>query len=620
VVVRTLLDALDGPALIVDAEGRLVEVGAAARVFLGDRLATATHIGDLADAVDPVARPRLREAVPHLLRRTGQWRGPVDLIDAAGNTVPHEVVVRMDPGGGAIVLASDTGPLRARDAAVAESRAKDEFIARLGHELRTPLNAMLGFAQLLELEPLPRELHDDVERIITGGRHMQALIEDVQDLARLRAGQGNITKGPVDLLEIVQGVVELVEPLAERRGIRRVIYPADRVVADADRRRLWQVLLNLVGNALKYGREGGSVRVGIVPVTGGRVRIEVEDDGAGLPPEAMNRLFRPFDRLGAERTGVEGSGLGLALSHALVTAMGGVLTAASRYGVGSVFAVVLDAIDARFDDSFGFGDDGFGDDGFGDDGFDDDGFDDDGFGDDGFGGGVVPDGRGVPGGPAERSGQAEPGDPAGRAGAGGNQAGGGQANGSQASGNGHPRPAAGGRWPARVGADGEARRTVALERPAAEGNGGRRVVPRVVHVSGDPSTRMMVTAALGRMFGADTVTVPRAALAMDAVRRAAPALVIVDARLPDATPGDLLSVLSSHPDTQGVPALVLATEDDPRDRLRLRQAGAVDVVRAPLEAAVLVQASAGRLVALPDARGAATAVGTPDRHPQPRPA
>jgi CheY-like chemotaxis protein len=356
-------------------------------------------------------------------------------------------------------------------------------MARLGHELRTPLNAMLGFAQLLELEPLPPGLMDDVQRIITGGRHMQAIIDDVLDLARLRAGRGDITKAPVNVLDIVEGVVELVEPLAERRGIRRVIHPAEPLVADADRRRLWQVLLNLLGNALKYGREGGTVRVGIVPVTGGRLRIEVEDDGQGLPPDAMSRLFRPFERLGAEQTRIEGSGLGLALSHALVTAMGGVLTAASRYGVGSVFAVVLDAVDVRYP---------------------------------------------------------------------------------------HPDPDLD-LFPAGTGG-----------RPAAD------PALRVVHVSGDPATRAQVARTLGRAFGADTVSVPRGALALDAVQRTRPGLIMIDHRLPDTTAAELLAHLASDPAAAAVPTVVLSAEDDPVEVLRLRQAGAREVVPAPMDTGALV--------------------------------
>ncbi len=519
-VPRTLLDALTSLVVVVGADGRVLDAGAAARTFLGERLAGTepVHLRDLADLVDPSSQVRLRDVVPRALARAGQWRGSVDLVDAAGNVAPYLVSVRVDPSGAVVIVANDTEDIRAREAAERESRATDEFIARLGHELRTPLNAVLGFAQLLELEPLPAELHEDVERIITGGRHMQALIDDVLDLARLRAGRGDINKGPVNVLEIVQGVVELVEPLAEQRGIRRVISPAEPLVADADRRRLWQVLLNLVGNALKYGREGGTLRVGIVPVTGARVRIEVEDDGNGLPPEAMDRLFRPFERLGAERTGVEGSGLGLALSHALVTAMGGVLTAASRFGVGSVFAVVLDTIDVRFDsdDDFDGYEYGHGH-GHGHDDYD----------------GFAP----VPAVPAARAGSAS--------------------------------------------------------RPAGH--------LRVVHISGDPATRTMVTHVLRNSLGADTVTVPRAALALDAVRRARPALVLLDRELPDSSAEDLLRTLTADPRAGRVPAVVLTMDDDPRELVRLRQAGAVAVLGAPLDVAAII-AAAGHLTAADPAR------------------
>lgn len=503
---RILLDALTDLAVVVGTDGRVTDMGAAARAFLGDRVPRVPHLRDLVDVVDPAFRLALGEAVTAALGRTGQWRGSVGLVDLAGATVPHHVTVRVDPEGGLVVVARDTSDQRAREVAENESRAKDELIARLGHELRTPLNAMLGFAQLLELEPLTPDLHDDVERIITGGRHMQALIDDVLDLARLRAGRGDINKGPVNVLDIVQGVVELVEPLAAQRSIRRVIHPALPLVADADRRRLWQVLLNLVGNALKYGREGGSVRVGIVPITGSRIRIEVEDDGAGLSPRAIDRLFRPFERLGAERSGIEGSGLGLALSHALVTAMGGVLTVASRYGVGSVFAVVLDAVDLRFED------------------LDDDS-------------GFVGSYGGLPG----RSGESG---------------------------------------------------TVTLGRPPAPGG------LRVVHVSGDPALRSLVAETLTDFLAADTVTVPRAGLALDAVRGARPAFILLDRDLPDTTAAELLAQLAADPTAGVIPALVLSEDTDPRERAYLRRAGAVDVLKIPLDPGALVAAAAALTTAM----------------------
>ncbi|WP_242418319.1 hybrid sensor histidine kinase/response regulator, partial [Frankia sp. CpI1-P] len=377
-----------------------------------------------------------------------------------------------------------------------------------------------------------------------------------------RAGRGDINKGPVNVLDIVQGVVELVEPLAAQRSIRRVIDPAVPLIADADRRRLWQVLLNLVGNALKYGREGGSVRVGIVPITGSRIRIEVEDDGAGLSPRAIDRLFRPFERLGAERSGIEGSGLGLALSHALVTAMGGVLTVASRYGVGSVFAIVLDAVDMRFEDPDS---------------------DDDGFGD-------HLGGHGYRGTSYGRAGYGEASH--GRAGY-GDTAYGDAAYGD--AGNGRARPTGTGEGGAHGG------RHARVSVGGAAGGVGRRAAPgglRVVHVSGDPAVRAAVADMLTESLAADPVTVPRAALAVDAVRRARPAFILLDRDLPDASAPELLAQLAADPTTAATPAFVLTEDTDPRERTMLRRAGAVDILALPLDPASLVAAATALTAAM----------------------
>ncbi|WP_261563326.1 ATP-binding response regulator, partial [Frankia tisae] len=578
---RTLLDALTDLAVVVGADGHVTDLGAAARAFLGDRIPRDPRLPDLIEVVDPAFRAALGEAVTAALAQSGQWRGSVGLVDPTGATVPHHVTIRRDPDGGLILLARDTTDQRAREIAENDSRAKDELIARLGHELRTPLNAMLGFAQLLELEPLTPDLHDDVERIITGGRHMQALIDDVLDLARLRAGRGDINKGPVNVLDIVQGVVELVEPLAAQRSIRRVIDPAVPLIADADRRRLWQVLLNLVGNALKYGREGGSVRVGIVPITGSRIRIEVEDDGAGLSPRAIDRLFRPFERLGAERSGIEGSGLGLALSHALVTAMGGVLTVASRYGVGSVFAVVLDAVDMRFEDP-DEDDDGFGDH-LGGSGYREAGYGRAGYGDAGHGRAHYAETG------HERAGHSKSGyGQSGYGQSGYGQSGYGEAGNGRARRDGAVEGAYGGRHAGVSGVGGG-------NGPAAAG---RRAAPgglRVVHVSGDPAVRAAVADMLTESLSADPVTVPRAALAVDAVRRARPAFILLDHDLPDATAPELLAQLAADPTAAAIPAFVLTEDTDPHERAILRRAGAVDILTLPLQPASLVAGCSGRV-------------------------
>jgi len=334
-----LLSATSDVVLVIGPEATLVAASRAATDLLGPLASRGTRHLDLCGAIRDAAGVR-GEIVSSLERGTA-WRGRVDLLDSGGRAAPYSLTVRPVPEGGAVLIARDGVDARERAAAERDRETADLFVARLGHELRTPLNAVLGFAQLLELEPLPADLRAHVERILTGGRHMQALLDEVLDLARVRSGGIDLDVGPVPVLEVAQGVVDLVAPLAERRAIVRVVDPAIDAVACADRRRVWQVLLNLVDNAVKYGREGGSVRVGVTYTPDLHVRVEVEDDGPGIAPEALPRLFRPFERLGADRSEVVGSGLGLALSQALVSAMGGSISVGSRPGTGTLIGITL---------------------------------------------------------------------------------------------------------------------------------------------------------------------------------------------------------------------------------------------------------------------------------------
>ena len=233
---------------------------------------------------------------------------------------------------------------RAREGAERANRAKSEFLSRMSHELRTPLNAVLGFGQLLEMDSLNQEQHEGVAQILKGGRHLLDLINEVLDIARIEVGRIALSLEPVALDESVLGAVDLIRPLATERGIRLGTEISEsQGYVTADRQRLKQVLLNLLSNAVKYNRPGGSVAVRCVPVSGGRARVEVADDGLGIAPEYMSRLFVPFERLGAETSGVEGTGLGLALSKRLVEVMGGTLEVESAPGRGSTFSVSLPA-------------------------------------------------------------------------------------------------------------------------------------------------------------------------------------------------------------------------------------------------------------------------------------
>jgi len=223
------------------------------------------------------------------------------------------------------------------------NEAKSAFISRMSHELRTPLNAILGFGQLLEAAELDDRERMNAARIVGAGRHLLELINEILDISRIESGKLRLSPEPVDAAVAITEAVELVAPLAAERRIEiQVPDPGERVWVKADIQRLRQVLLNLLSNAIKYNRDGGEVRVASA-TRDGRVRLSVTDDGPGIAPELMDRLFEPFERLGAERSGVEGTGLGLALSKGMVQAMGGTIIADSEPGVGTSMTVELAA-------------------------------------------------------------------------------------------------------------------------------------------------------------------------------------------------------------------------------------------------------------------------------------
>ena len=174
--------------------------------------------------------------------------------------------------------------------------------------------------------------------ILAGGRHLLGLINEVLDIARIEAGRLPISLEPVQLPGVVREALDLAASLAANMNVRLRGGEAipDRHIL-ADNQRLKQVLLNLLSNAIKYNRQGGTVTVAYEDAAGGRLRIKVSDVGPGIPPDRMERLFTPFERLGAEKTDVEGTGLGLALSKRLVEAMGGSMGVESAVGQGSTF-------------------------------------------------------------------------------------------------------------------------------------------------------------------------------------------------------------------------------------------------------------------------------------------
>jgi signal transduction histidine kinase len=215
---------------------------------------------------------------------------------------------------------------RAREDAVAANLAKSDFLSRTSHELRTPMGAILGFGQLLELdqdELQPRH-QAALTQIMKAGRHLLSLINDLLDISSIEAGGTDVALEKVELSGLLEEVQMLASPIVSAAGLRFLFEKPERdLVAWADRRRVVQVLLNLVANAAKYHGFGTRVRLSCHHA-GTAIRLEVEDDGRGIASEDVARLFTPFDRLDQQKSSkIEGTGLGLALSKRLVQSMGG---------------------------------------------------------------------------------------------------------------------------------------------------------------------------------------------------------------------------------------------------------------------------------------------------------
>jgi len=226
--------------------------------------------------------------------------------------------------------------------------AKSEFLSRMSHELRTPMNSILGFAQLMDMGELNPAHKKGVDQILKSGKHLLNLINEVLDMAKIEAGRLTVSPEPVEIFGIILETIDIVRHLAEENQIKLEsdASTTERLFVRTDHQRLKQVLLNLINNAVKYNRQGGSVKVECtIQKSQGRnenvIRISVTDTGKGIAKEYMEKLFKPFERIGAERTETEGTGLGLAISEKLIEAMGGKIGVQSEVGKGSTFWIEL---------------------------------------------------------------------------------------------------------------------------------------------------------------------------------------------------------------------------------------------------------------------------------------
>jgi PAS domain S-box-containing protein len=234
--------------------------------------------------------------------------------------------------------------IKAKRRADQANRAKSEFLSNMSHELRTPLNAIQGFGQLLESDTnLNEDQRDNVNEILSASEHLLALINEVLDLARIESGKLELSLENVPISSVIHDALTLIKHSAEKRGLTITTGNIEHFHVTADWTRLKQALLNLLSNAVKYNRENGTILIEAEFYQGSWIDIRVSDSGNGIPKSRIPDLFQPFNRLGAELSHIEGTGIGLSLTRQLVELMGGSIGVTSTVGEGSTFWIRLPA-------------------------------------------------------------------------------------------------------------------------------------------------------------------------------------------------------------------------------------------------------------------------------------
>lgn len=536
---QAIVDESPDVITIIEVDGRIRSASPAARELLGfepedivdtmvgryidpaDRDEVFGRFARLVTGEDDQLRVRFRAR-----HRDGSW----SIVDARAHAMldddgtPAAVIAILRDASAQLELEQSLRD--ASEQAERASQAKSEFLSRMSHELRTPLNSVLGFGQLLALDELTPDQHENVTDILRAGRHLLALIDEVLDIARIEAGGMNLSLENVDLDEVVENAIALTRSQATARQIG-IVPPAIKrgeVQVMADRQRFLQILLNLLSNAVKYNRDGGRITIvaerfdraperpdgsaaaAADPTGGGWVRVSVSDTGIGIPTDRLEDAFAPFERLGADQTDIEGSGVGLALSRAMTQRMGGSLTVESTPGVGSTFHLELPlgvpASDELHDMEASSDSDGTG-------------------------------------GPDDAGDSGDQGEP---------------------------------------GLDGR-RRPVAA--PVARAADGTRT--QVLHIEDNLANLTVVERMLARRGDIDVIPALQGGIGLDMARQHQPDIVLLDVHLPDMSGDEVLRRLRADPRTAGIPVIVISADATPGQIRRLRGEGADHYLTKPVD-------------------------------------